>query len=148
MSSTSAPTSDRAEETQVLEFSLGEETYALDIEYIEEIAHVGDLTPIPNSPPHVTGVMDLRGRTTAVVDPKQLFNVSGDGEGKRILVFDPDQLPEGEAIGWIVDEVHQVVTIQPDDADEAPGTDNDAIRGVVKRDGEFVIWIDPEQIKA
>lgn len=148
MSSTQAQTSGRSEELQVLEFSLGDETYALDIEYIEEIAHVGDLTPIPNSPPHITGVMDLRGRTTAVVDPKLLFNVSDEADGKRILVFDPDQLAEGEAIGWIVDEVHQVVTVRPDDADEAPGTENEAIRGVIKRDGEFVIWIDPEAISA
>ena len=148
MSQTQDTTTNRPEEVQVLEFSLGEETYALNIEYIEEIAHVGDLTPIPNSPAHVTGVMDLRGRTTAVVDPKHLFDVSDDGDGKRILVFDPDQLTDGEAIGWTVDEVHQVVTIQPEHADEAPGTDNDAIRGVIKRDGEFIIWIDPEAIEA
>ena len=147
MSQAKDPPADRPEEVQVLEFSLGEETYALNIEYIEEIAHVGELTPIPNSPPHVTGVMDLRGRTTSVVDPKILFGIQGEGAGKRILVFDPDQLSEGQAIGWTVDEVHQVVTATTDDVDEAPGTDMDAIRGVLKRDGEFVIWVDPEGIE-
>ena len=148
MSQTQDTPTDRPDEVQVLEFSLGEETYALNIEYIEEIAHVGDLTPIPNSPRHVTGVMDLRGRTTSVVDPKILFGIEGEGEGKRILVFDPDQLSEGQAIGWTVDEVHQVVTATTDDMDEAPGTDMEAIRGVLKRDGEFVIWVDPEGIEA
>ena len=147
MSSTQAPAPDRSKEVQVLEFSLGEETYALDIEYIEEIAHVGDLTPIPNSPSHVTGVMDLRGRTTSVVDPKLLFNVSGDGDGKRVLVFDPEQLSDGQAIGWTVDEVHQVVTVDPEDTDEAPGTDTEAIQAVIKRDDEFVIWIDPAALE-
>ena len=137
------PTTDRRGRVQVLEFSLGDETYALNIEYIEEIAHVGDLTPIPNSPRHVTGVMDLRGRTTSVVDPKILFDITGEGEGKRVLVFDPDQLADGQAIGWTVDEVHQVVAVTTDDVDEAPGTKMDAIRGVLKQDGEFVIWVDP-----
>ena len=147
MSQAQDPTADCPEEVQVLEFSLGEETYALNIEYIEEIAHVGELTPIPNSPPHVTGVMDLRGRTTSVVDPKILFGIQGEGAGKRILVFDPIQLSEGQAIGLTVDEVHQVVTASMDDVDEAPGTDMNAIRGVLKRDGGFVIWVDPEGIE-
>lgn len=147
MSQTPDTTADSSEEVQVLEFSLGEETYALDIEYIEEIAHVGELTPIPNSPPHITGVMDLRGRTTSVVDPKLLFDIEGAGEGKRILVFDPEQLSEGQAIGWTVDEVHQVVSAPTEDLEEAPGTDMGAIRGVLKRDGEFVIWVDPEGIE-
>lgn len=147
MSQTQDTPAERPEEVQVLEFSLGEETYALNIEYIEEIAHVGELTPIPNSPRHVTGVMDLRGRTTSVVDPKILFGIEGEGGGKRILVFDPDQLSEGQAIGWTVDEVHQVVTATTDDVDEAPGTEMEAIHGVLKRDGEFVIWVDPEGIE-
>jgi purine-binding chemotaxis protein CheW len=147
MSQTQDTQADRPDEVQVLEFSLGDETYALNIEYIEEIAHVGELTPIPNSPPHITGVMDLRGRTTSVVDPKLLFDIEGEGEGKRILVFDPDQLSEGQAIGWSVDEVHQVVTATTEDVDEAPGTDMDGIKGVLKRDGEFVIWVDPEGIE-
>ena len=97
MAATPENAADRPEEVQVLEFSLGDETYARNLEYI---------------------------------------------------VFDPDQLSEGEAIGWTVDEVHQVVTATTDDVDEAPGTDMDAIRGVLKRDGEFVIWVDPEGIEA
>jgi len=93
-------------------------------------------------------VMDLRGRTTAVVDPKLLFDVGNGEEAKRILVFDPDRLSDGQAIGWAVDDVHQVVTIRPDEADDAPGTDLDAIRGIVKREDSFVIWVDPEGIES
>lgn len=137
--------SDPERETeQVLEFRLGAETYAISIDYIEEIAHVGDLTTIPNAPAHVTGVMDLRGRTTAVIDPKCLFEIDDDEEATRILVFDPERLPDGQAIGWAVDDVHQVVTVSPDEADDAPGVHHDAIRGVIKRDGRFVIWVDPD----
>jgi len=143
MSQTPAPTAD---EVQVLEFTLGTERYAIDIEYIEEIAHVGELTPIPNAPDHIIGVMDLRGRTTSVIDPKRLFDVEDAGEGDRILVFDPDQLPDQGPIGWTVDEVHQVVDARPDDLDEAPGTEMSAIRGILRRDDAFVIWVDPEAV--
>lgn len=143
MSQTQEPTTD---EVQVLEFTLGTETYALDIEYIEEIAHVGELTPIPNAPEHIIGVMDLRGRTTSVIDPKRLFDVEDGGEGDRILVFDPEQLPDQGPIGWTVDDVHQVVDAHPDDLDQAPGADMSAIRGILRREDGFVIWVDPGEV--
>lgn len=143
MSQTQEPTTD---EVQVLEFTLGAETYALDIEYIEEIAHVGELTPIPNAPEHIIGVMDLRGRTTSVIDPKRLFDVEEGGEGDRILVFDPEQLPDQGPIGWTVDDVHQVVDARPNDLDQAPGTEMSAIRGILRREDGFVIWVDPGEI--
>lgn len=148
MSQTTEPTTEEPEEVQVLEFTLGTETYALDITYIEEIAHVGELTPIPNAPEHISGVMDLRGRTTSVIDPKQLFDVGDGGEGDRILVFDPEQLPEQGPIGWTVDDVHQVVDARPDDLDRAPGMKMDAIRGILRREDGFVIWVDPEAVAA
>lgn len=148
MSQTTEPTTEEPEEVQVLEFTLGTEKYALDITYIEEIAHVGELTPIPNAPEHISGVMDLRGRTTSVIDPKQLFDVGDGGEGDRILVFDPEQLPEQGPIGWTVDDVHQVVDARPDDLDHAPGMEMDAIRGILRREDGFVIWVDPEAVTA
>lgn len=143
MSQTPAPKTD---EVQVLEFTLGTERYAINIEYIEEIAHVGELTPIPNAPDHIIGVMDLRGRTTSVINPKRLFDVEDEGGGDRILVFDPDQLPDQGPIGWTVDEVHQVVNARPSDLDQAPGTEMSAIRGILRRDDAFVIWVDPEAV--
>jgi len=134
---------------QVLEFELGEERYCVSIDYVTEIVDVGDLTEVPNSPGHVEGVMDLRGRTTSIIDPKVVFDIAGDGEAQRIIVFEPDIVEDQGAAGWLVDEVFQVVQIDPEDLDTSPSEDDEAIRGVVKRgDGEFVIWVDPQAIHA
>jgi purine-binding chemotaxis protein CheW len=128
---------------QVLEFKLGEETYCVSIGYVTEIVDVGDLTQVPNAPAHVEGVMDLRGRTTSIVDPKTVFGIDGDSEGRRIIVFDPDIVQDQGAAGWLVDEVYQVVQVTPEQIDQSPANDSGSIRGVVKRDDEFVIWVDP-----
>ncbi|WP_129115126.1 chemotaxis protein CheW [Halegenticoccus tardaugens] len=129
--------------TQVLEFGLGEESYCLDIAYIDEIVDAGELTRIPNSPPHVEGVMDLRGRTTSIVDPKRVFGIGSEGSRNRIIVFDPEEMGDGGAVGWVVDEVYQVVRVATDDVDEASISDDESVRGVVKRDDRFVVWVDP-----
>ena len=132
---------------QVLEFKLGEETYCVSIDYVTEIVDVGDLTKVPNSPPHVEGVMDLRGRTTSIIDPKVVFGIGEEGEQRRIVVYDPEIIEDQGAAGWLVDEVDQVVKIDRSDVDTSPTDGDDAINGVVKRgDDEFVIWVDPVSV--
>jgi purine-binding chemotaxis protein CheW len=133
---------------QVLEFELGEETYCVSIDYVTEIVDVGKLTAVPNSPPHIEGVMDLRGRTTSIVNPKVVFGLGSDGVEKRIIVFDPDIIEDQGAAGWLVDEVYQVVQVDEADVDDSPSRDKEAIRGVVKRDDDFVIWVDPKSVHA
>jgi len=131
---------------QVLEFALGAETYCVSIDYVTEIVDVGELTTVPNAPRHVEGVMDLRGRTTSIVDPGVVFGVDGDGDRARIIVYDPAIVEEEGAVGWLVGEVSQVVEVEPETVDPAPGDDDDTIRGVVKRDDGFVIWVDPREV--
>ncbi|MFB6139581.1 MAG: chemotaxis protein CheW [Halosimplex sp.] len=135
-----------ATDGQVLEFSLGAETYCVSIDYVTEIVDVGDVTAVPNAPPHIRGVMDLRGRTTSIVDPKVVFGIDGDGDERRIIVFDPAIVDDQGAAGWVVDEVFQVVRVDAADVDDSPSRDEQAIRGVVKRDDEFVIWVDPKAV--
>jgi purine-binding chemotaxis protein CheW len=133
---------------QVLEFKLGDETYCVSIDYVTEIVDVGELTKVPNAPPHVEGVMDLRGRTTSIVNPKAVFGIDEDGAEKRIIVYDPEIVQTQSAAGWLVDEVYQVVQVSPEQVDQSPANDNGSIRGVVKRDDEFVIWVDPAVVHA
>jgi len=128
---------------QVLEFELGAETYCVSIDYVTEIVDAGEVTTVPNAPPHVEGVMDLRGRTTSIVDPKVVFGIDGGGDARRIIVFDPGIVEDQGAVGWLVDEVFQVVRVDAGDVDDSPSRDEESIRGVVKRDDDFVIWVDP-----
>jgi purine-binding chemotaxis protein CheW len=137
----------RTEGLHVLEFDLGVDRYAVDISSVDEIVDREELTTIPNTPRHVEGVMDLRGETTTIVNPRRIFDVeTGDGErGQRIVVFEDLADDEDRTIGWLVDEVYQVNRVDLDhlDNDVAEG----AVEGVIRRDDEFVIWVAPEKVE-
>lgn len=143
---TAADGAPEGETVQVLEFALNDETYCVDIEYVAEIVDRTELTNVPNAPRAVEGVMDLRGRTTAIVNPKKLLGLAETAESKRIVIFNSDTVDEG-ATGWVVDEVFQVVRVAPGDV-EAPPFDDESIRGVVRREDGLVIWVDPEAASA
>lgn len=132
-----------ARQMQVLEFELGEETYCVDIDYVSEIVDRGSLTSVPNAPDYVEGVMDLRGRTTSIVNPKTLLNVEDTREASRIVIFDAKQFDDAAAVGWLVDEVDQVVRVSMDDIEEPPMEHGDFIEGIIRRDDELVVWISP-----
>ena len=138
----STETAQAVEAEQVLEFRLGDERYCVSIDYVTEIVDMGELTPIPNSPPHVEGVIDLRGNTTSIVDPKVGLGIDG-AIGDRIVIFDAQIFEDERAIGWAVDSVEEVSKVDAEAVDDAP-IDGDHIHGLIKRDEEFVVWIDPE----
>ena len=134
---------------QVLEFKLGEEMYCVSIDCVTEIVDVGELTSVPDSPPHIEGVMDLRGRTTPIVNPKTVFDIDADTEAQRIVVFEPEIVGDQAAAGWLVDEVDQVVQVDYGDVDESPARDGRAVHGVIKQEsGAFIIWVDPKAVHA
>lgn len=147
MSQVSPPSADTSQRDacKVLEFGLGEDRYCLQINTIDEIVDAGELTPIPNSPSHVDGVMDLRGRTTTIVDPKKLFDIDEDGARSRILVFEQDAVDDESTVGWLVDDVYQVRDVPVDEVDETTIGADRGIRGVVHGDdGSLVVWLEPK----
>src|SRR5579863_6774526 len=58
---------------QYLTFTLGKEEYGIEILKVQEIKGYSAITPIPNTPPHVKGVMNLRGTVVPVVDLRSKF---------------------------------------------------------------------------
>lgn len=132
-------------QTQKIEFTLGGQMYCVDVRYVTEVANVSEITPIPGASEHVQGMMDLRGRTTSIIDPKIAFDIEDTGDAESILVFDPTEVDDG-AVGWIVNEVTQVAEIDDTEIGDALAGSNDAVRGILHRDDEFVIWVDPNGI--
>ena len=126
--------------TDVLEFSLGDGRYCIDIAHVDEIVDATeDVTAIPNAEEHVVGVVDLRGETTTVVDPRVGLDVDGSADGNRIVV-----LSSAESTGLLVDDVHEVESVTTEDVDEAAETETS--RGVVRRDDRFVVWVEPQTL--
>ncbi len=61
--------------TQYCTFYLGEKIYGLEILSIQEIVRHLEITPVPQSPPFVAGLANLRGRIVVAVDLRNLFGM-------------------------------------------------------------------------
>lgn len=132
------------ERIQVVEFTLGADRYCVSIDQVAELVHMRELTAVPDSPEHVKGVMDLRGKTTRVIDPRVVLDTNQDGPRKRVIVFDDGDGDQGD-VGWVVDEVNEVLTVDGEQIDT--DTDGETVLGLIKDDeGQFTIWLDPDRI--
>lgn len=132
-----------SESSQVLEFRLESNLYCIDIRHIEEVVEREEhgITTLPNADRHVEGVMDLRGETTTIIDPKKLLGLDAEEEGKRIIVL--ESATNGGGIeGWQVDEVNEVSSVS-EEMVENPVDEDELVRGVINHDEEFVIWVEP-----
>ncbi|MFD1587245.1 chemotaxis protein CheW [Halorientalis brevis] len=132
--------------TRVLEFELGDERFCLDIDYIEEIVELENMTRVPNSPSFVEGVVDLRGQVTTIINPKDALEVEEEVGGSLIIVFDSEEVGDQGHLGWVVDEVRQVTPVSDDEVNDSPDEDAEYINGIINREDEddFVVWTTPE----
>ncbi|WP_259517673.1 chemotaxis protein CheW [Halanaeroarchaeum sp. HSR-CO] len=141
MAATDTQESEVSTVKQGVVFRLGESAYCLDITAVDEIVERGTLTPLPNTAEHFEGVMDLRGETTTIFNPRSYFDIDAEeAGGDRILILDR----EDGNVGWIVDSVERVIEYT-DDAIESEMSDG-AVEGVLRRDDGFIIVVDPSVV--
>lgn len=92
-------------------FAVGQQEYAVPIAVVKEVQAWTMPTRVPEAPPIVEGVIDLRGEIIPVVDLGRRFQIArkkADADA-RIMVMEFD----GRHAGWIVDEVVEVHTPAP-----------------------------------
>ncbi|HET9958146.1 MAG TPA: chemotaxis protein CheW [Polyangiaceae bacterium] len=99
----------RTQTRQYLTFQLAEELYATEILAVQEIRGYSGVTPIPHSPPHIKGVMNLRGAVIPILDLRLRFAMEPLEYNKFnvIIVFSFGE----KAFGVIVDAVSDVLDV-------------------------------------
>lgn len=123
------------EPRQVVEFKLAGDICAMDIDDIDSIVELSTVTRLPRTPDAIDGLMDLRGDTMAVVNPKQFLTVESgelDAEEQKVLVVDRND--DKQKIGVRVDEVLEVVTYYTSQIDEKKtlsDIDTDGVQGQI-----------------
>jgi purine-binding chemotaxis protein CheW len=97
---------------QVVVFSIAEQYFGIDISPVSEIIRLEKVTPIPQAPVYVEGVINIRGRVMPVINLHELFNVQqGErSDSNRVVIVEAD----GQNFGLIVDAVYEVRKIAPD----------------------------------
>jgi purine-binding chemotaxis protein CheW len=107
---------------QVLTFCLGAETYGVDILRVQEIRGWSPVTRIPKSPPHVLGVLNLRGSIVPIVDLRVRFSLErAEFTPLTVIIVLSITTPNGRSeFGLVVDSVSDVVDIGTKDLKDAP----------------------------
>lgn len=145
----------------VVEFSLGSERYALDISLVREIVEMMQITPIPRAPPHITGVINLRGEITNIMNLYTLLGLSAGTREKaqKIIVFMPEAAG-GNNVGILVDNVTSVTPVSEEQVEKVDGgiagDRSQYIKGIIKIGGEegtsgqkgLVLWLDLQKVLA
>jgi purine-binding chemotaxis protein CheW len=105
-----------------LTFSLGSEEYGLPVLKVREIIKVMDITPVPQVPAHVKGVINLRGKVIPVIDLRAKFALPAQDYTDRtcIVVVDVALSRERVMLGVIVDAVSDVLNIAAAEIDQTP----------------------------
>ena len=150
----------------VVEFGLGQELYAMDIQLAREIVEMMPITRIPRAQDYIAGIMNLRGEITTVIDLKRLIQIPGaSGDNQKIIVL-VAEATGGSNLGIIVDDVHNVIQVSEGDIemmDEGIASGIHAfIKGIIKlkKDGDgrkqidgkgrqgtgLILWIDIKKI--
>lgn len=133
---------------QLVGFKLGDEEYAIDVLKIQEIIRLVEITSVPRTESYVMGVMNLRGKVIPVVDLRVRFNLEKSDFDKktRIIVV----RFEKENIGFVVDEVTQVVRINKSMIEPTPplvgNIGQEYILGICKYDERLIILLDIDSL--
>ena len=136
-----------AERLQLLCFQLGSRVFALDIMGIREILRNQKFTPVPRTPSHIAGVVNLRGQLIPVVHLRRIL-LPGDGE---TLPEDPKLIvvkARGKTAGLLVDQVLDVIPVPVEALAPVPGTvrgDRSVVMAAFRRaggdDSEVVVLV-------
>lgn len=131
-------------EGQYVSFRVGEGAYGVEISRVKEIIAAGEITRVPETPPFVRGVINLRGRVIPVISLRSLFDL-GEGElsaGTRIVVAELGEI----SVGLEVDSVLEVTRLAPEQVEPPSpliaGRRGGYIKGVAKLKESLLVLLD------
>ncbi len=133
---------------QFLTFLLEEREYGLELFRIQEICGYAPITPIPNLPPHVRGVMNLRGTVLPVIDLRMKFRLPEVAYNKfTVIVIAKVQ---EKTVGLLVDAVSDVLQVKEDELRAAPdfgaAVDTQFINGVFQTRDHLAVALNLEKL--
>ena len=120
----------------------------MDILRVQEIRGICPITPLPQSPQHVRGVMNLRGAVVPVIDLRVALGLPEEAYGKFsvIMVLSVRE----RTMGFVVDSVSDVLSVDPSTIEAAPelGGRADAalVSGIARTHDRFVLLLDIDRV--
>ena len=135
-----------------LTFKLAEEDYGISLLQVKEIIGMMPITPVPRTPAHVKGVINLRGQVIPVTDLRLRFALDAREYTDRTCIIVVEV--QGEAstvqVGIVVDAVSEVLQVSDDDIEPTPSfgdkVDTDYILGMANLEDTVKILLDIDRV--
>lgn len=127
-----------------LEFSLGDEFYAIPLLKVREVIARPETTPVPFTPAHFLGIMNLRGQVISIIDLRDKLKIQNkkDTEETAVIIVDLDPV----YVGVIVDSVNNVLNFKVSEVNETPAIEStlnsDYIEGVYRKEDDLILLLD------
>ena len=141
-----------AQTISLVTFKISNETYAIDIMEVNEIVKLTEITPIPNAPDFVDGIITLRGQIIPIVDLNKRFNFAPrtyteeDELFRAIVIIRVQDM----TIGILIDQVNRVIPVNRDQIQPPPqmisGIGAEFISGVIKQNDNLFVILDIQKL--
>ena len=134
---------------QLVSFNLEKEEYGINVLMVREIIRMLNITRVPNTPHYVEGVINLRGKVIPIISLRRKFDLAEAEYDKRTRIMVMEVV--GEMMGFIVDEVSEVIRIsekeiQPPPPVVASGIEQECMAGVVNQANRLLVLLDLERM--
>jgi purine-binding chemotaxis protein CheW len=132
-----------------LTFFLEDEEYGVDVLNVQEIISMVNITRVPQTPPFVKGVINLRGLVIPVIDLRLKFHMEAQEYTKKTCIMVVEVSSDAEkphSMGLIIDKISEVLNLEGKDIEMTPefgaSIKTEFITGVAKHNGSIKILLD------
>lgn len=134
---------DSASNNRYLSFSLGSEEYAIPLLSVKEVIAVPEITPVPFTPSHFLGIMNLRGQVISVIDLRSKMGIKpGSSTETSVIICDISPL----VLGVVVDSINSVLSPKENEVSPKPEIQStrstDYITNVYRKDKKLILFLD------
>lgn len=140
------------ENNQYLTFNLDGEVFAIEVSKVREIIDHTELTRIPQMPPFMRGVINLRGSVVSVVDMRAKFGLDSvdDTVDTCIIIVEVKIDDQVNVLGALVDSVQEVLDIDGDQIEPPPRMgsrmNGEFLHGMGKHDEHFIMILNIDKV--
>lgn len=131
-----------------LTFVLCDEEYGIEILKVREIIGIMNITPVPQTPDYMKGVINLRGKVIPVIDLRLKFGFQEVEYTKETCIIVVEV--QNKLTGILVDTVSEVLDVRGQDLEPAPhlgdGINTEIFLGMAKIKNKVKILLDIDKV--
>ena len=115
---------------QVVIFSLNDENFGIEISKVKLIEKPMNIYRLPDTPEYIEGIINFRGTVYTVINLRKKFDLPSKDydEATKIVIINSDT----SSVGFVVDDVKEIVWVDEEDIDKSPKTIADLNKGYIE----------------